>query len=194
MRSALGMTAELSCCKFTPRQFNKCRDLCLPIASFSLLCLFPCHIIGIAMFRAHRRIVSFVALLSVMLHAYALVGHNAMMLRSSTSTQAATAAQSSIFAQIDLLSIICRANGGYDADGSQSVSGSNQKPGQKHNKGSSSCPVCSGIAMAHAVIPPPLVVVHLLRGYSVIEPSAHVAITHLARAALPPARGPPSLV
>lgn len=156
------------------------------------------RISGILMSRAHRRIVSLVALLSVMLHAYALVGHNAMMMRAFTPTPATTiamtAAQSSIFAQIDYLSIICRANGGYDADGAQSASRNNQKPGQKHNQGSSSCPVCSGIAMAHAVSPPPLVVMQLLRGYSVIEPSAHVAITHLARAALPPARGPPSLV
>jgi hypothetical protein len=152
------------------------------------------HISGIVMSRARRRIVSLVALLGVMLHAYALVGHNAMMVQASLSLPATSSAQSSILAQIDSLSIICRANGGYDFDGAQSASIHQQKPGQKHNNASSSCPVCSGIAIGHAVIPPPLVVVQLLRGYSVIEPSAHVATTHLARAALPPARGPPAQV
>lgn len=146
------------------------------------------------MSRARRRIVSLIALFSVMLHAYALVGHNAMMVQASLSLPATSSAQSSILAQIDSLSIICRANSGYDFDGAQSASIDQQNPGQKHNNASSSCPVCSGIAIAHAVVPPPLVVMHRLRGYSVIEPSAHVAITHLARAALPPARGPPTQV
>ncbi|PPC87957.1 MAG: hypothetical protein CTY31_07855 [Hyphomicrobium sp.] len=152
------------------------------------------HISGILMSRARRRIVSLVALLSVILHAYALVGHNAMMVQASLSLPTTSSAQSSILAQIDSLSIICRAYPGTDVDAAQSASMHQKNPGQNHNNASSSCPVCSGIAIGHAVIPPPLVVVQLLRGYSVIEPSAHVAITHLARAALPPARGPPAQV
>jgi len=176
------------CCATIRQMLASVSANCFTFAAM-LVCA---HISGILMSRARRRIVSLVALLSVILHAYALVGHNAMMVQASLSLTTTSSAQSSILAQIDSLSIICRAY--PDVDAAQSASKHQKNPGQKHNNASSSCPVCSGIAIGHAVIPPPLVVVQLMRGYSVIEPSAHVATTHLARAALPPARGPPTQV
>lgn len=143
-----------------------------------------------------NRFVKIVALVSVLIHAYVLAGHyGGMMQRAAITPAAATSstAEAAIFAQIAAATVMCRASA--TADKSTSANGqANQEPGGTNGKVGASCPMCSGIAVAHALPPPSALLLGRIAVLIKVAPTADVSIAHLTRDSLPPPRGPPAHV
>ncbi len=153
-----------------------------------------------------NRIVKIVALLSVMMHAYAFVGHSAGMMQRSALVQAAgtsSSAETAVLAQITAATVMCRPSSMPDPSSSQAGQSTDQtatnesatnEPGSTNDKFGASCPICSGAAVAHPLPPPSTVLLDRLAVVTEVEPTADIASAHLTRDSLPPPRGPPANV
>ncbi len=120
-----------------------------------------------------------VALVGVMLHAYAFVGHRAQ-------------AYSMAFAQADAPAgsiVICRADGAVETVPLSKVfNGGSHKPAK-----SAGCPLCCAAAPAFAMIAPAAFAFMVL-GSGEAPPISEPTALPVARASKPPATGPPALV
>lgn len=148
-----------------------------------------------------NRIVKIVALLSVMMHAYAFVGHSAGMMQRSALVQAAgtsSSAETAVLAQITAATVMCRPSSMPDPSSSQAGQSTDQtatnEPESTNDKFGASCPICSGAAVAHPLPPPSTVLLDRLAVVTEVEPTADIASAHLTRDSLPPPRGPPANV
>lgn len=128
-----------------------------------------------------RRFVSLLAVLGVLLHAAALVRHNAISLASWQSASASTADTAVVIAFDGEQTPICHTGAGAASLPSGAPGGSDK----------SSCPICTGLSAAVALSPP----IHALVGAVV---SARVVFSPVAdqceellKRIRPPGRGPP---
>lgn len=124
-----------------------------------------------------RRLMSFVVLLGVLLHAQAVVRHNAIMI--DAHLQRADLIK-------DLL-LICHPNGTGTVDTAN-------LPDVPHpTDAQNNCPLCSGLGVAVGLPPPDLVPYYV--AFAAVQPAPvpSVHATELLRSFLPPARGPPLL-
>lgn len=122
-----------------------------------------------------RRLIGFMAILGVLLHAGFLVRHNASMLRSALQHQTLIAD----------LSVICH-------DGGLAVSSDLPSlPQPAGNKGD--CPICAGHLSAAAIPPSPQHVAGLLRrGADPLVQADRTIVLRMLQVR-PPSRGPPTL-
>lgn len=136
-----------------------------------------------------KRMIGCIALFGVIVHAYALVSHQMRMVSAAPAPATAlstSSADADVTRQILALSVMCRASAESTAshdsgsDGSQDVA--------------TTCPICAGIAIASPLPSPSSLMIERLASAIVFEPTAHIAVGDLLRDALPPPRGPPSLV
>jgi hypothetical protein len=127
-----------------------------------------------------HRWVKLLALFGVMLHAHALAGHQGRAMAMAFAQATAPAGHV----------VICRADGTTETVSFEALF--NGERGKQSK--AAHCPVCSGAAPPFAIEAPALaVVVHLPRAIEtplLIEQAA----LPVARAARPPATGPPTLV
>ncbi|MGE3066347.1 MAG: DUF2946 family protein [Hyphomicrobiaceae bacterium] len=125
-----------------------------------------------------RRWIGMLAVLGVLLHAGALVRHNATML-------GATAQANALLAD---LAVICHGTGTQDLAKTASL------PDAPPADPQSSCPLCSGLTPAFALASPLPTPIPTLR---VADPAVFQAPGHRVTAGVrtspPPARGPPAL-
>jgi hypothetical protein len=125
-----------------------------------------------------HRIVKLLALLGVLLHAYALVGHNGAMLRASL-LQAAQASSE--------LGVICHAfSGSQDA--------TDHSGGSQHDKATASCPLCAGAVSAHALEPPAQFIAAFIAKPIDVAPQREAGLRAPQRFARPPSTGPPAFI
>lgn len=125
-----------------------------------------------------RRAVSYLVVLGVLLHAAALVRHNAVMLD-------AHGLRASLIAD---LAAICHPSG------SNSIDPASLPDVPVPTDAQNGCPVCSGLVFALA-LPTPDLTPHFIAFDPPRPDPAIVAVRQpLPRAVLPPSRGPPSLV
>jgi hypothetical protein len=124
-----------------------------------------------------RRAVSYLVVLGVLLHAAALVRHNAVMLE----------AHSLRASLITDLMVICHPSGTNSVDAAQLPDV--PLPTDAQN----GCPVCSGLAFALALPTPDLTPHFVAFDPPRLRPVIVAAHRPLPRAVLPPTRGPPTL-
>jgi hypothetical protein len=124
-----------------------------------------------------RRAVSYLVVLGVLLHATAVVRHNAVMLDAHLL-------RASLIAD---LMVICHPSGNSSVD--PAYHPDVPVPTDAQN----GCPVCSGLAFALA-LPPPDLTPHFV-AFDPPRLRAVIVAAHrpLPRAILPPSRGPPNL-
>jgi hypothetical protein len=122
-----------------------------------------------------RRLISFVVLLGVLLHAHAVVRHNGVMLDAHLQR---------VELIKDLL-LICHPSGTGTVDTASLPDV--PRPTDAQNN----CPLCSGLGPAIVLLPPDLVPYYV--AFVPKQPSPPPALrgTELLRAFIPPARGPP---
>jgi len=122
-----------------------------------------------------RRLISFVVLLGVLLHAQAIVRHNGIMLDAHLQRASLVA---------DLI-VICHPSGTGTIDAASLPDV--PLPSDAENN----CPLCSGLGPAIA-LPPPIFIPYYV-AFEPARPSPLPVIygTELLRAFIPPARGPP---
>lgn len=124
-----------------------------------------------------RRLMSFVVLLGVLLHAQALVRHNSVMLDAHLK-------RASLIA--DLL-VICHPSGTGTIDAASLPDV--PRPTDAEND----CPLCSGLGPAVALLPPDLTPTYIAFLPAHPIPLPVVGRPELLRAFIPPATGPPLL-
>ena len=124
-----------------------------------------------------RRLISFAVLLGVLMHAHAIVRHNGVML--DAHLQRATL--------IADLVLICHPNGTGTVDPASLPDV--PLPTDAQND----CPICSGLAHAVALPPPVFVPYYVVFQPAQPFPPPTIHTPELARAFIPPARGPPSI-
>ena len=122
-----------------------------------------------------RRLISFAVLLGVLMHAHAIVRHNGVML--DAHLQRATL--------IADLVLICHPNGTGTVDPASLPDV--PLPTDAQND----CPICSGLAHALALPPPVFVPTYVVFQPAKPRPLPAIRGIELARAFIPPARGPP---
>lgn len=124
-----------------------------------------------------RRAVSYLVVLGVLLHAAALVRHNAVMLEAHSLRAALVA---------DLM-VLCHPSG------SNSVDPANLPDVPLPTDAQNGCPVCSGLAFALALPTPDLTPYFVAFDPPRLRPVIVATHRPLPRAVLPPSRGPPTL-
>jgi hypothetical protein len=122
---------------------------------------------------------SFLAMLGVLLHAAALVRHNAIMLGAHLQEQALLAD----------LQVIC-----HSGSGAGIADPGSQPDSPAPSNSQASCPICSGLVSAVALATPELALARETFGHPPYIPPAVAAIVAQSPALVPPARGPPSIV
>lgn len=122
-----------------------------------------------------RRLISFVVLLGVLLHAHAIVRHNGIMLDAHLQRASLVA---------DLI-VICHPSGTGTVDAASLPDV--PLPSDAENN----CPLCSGLGPAVALPPPAFTPYYV--AFAPARPSPPPAIhgKALPRTFIPPARGPP---
>lgn len=122
-----------------------------------------------------RRLISFVVLLGVLLHAHAIVRHNGTMLDAHLQ-------RASLIADLVL---ICHPSG----TGTVDIASLPDVP--RPTDAQNNCPVCSGLGPV-AALPPPDLEPYYIAFFSA-QPSPPPAVhgIEVLRAFIPPARGPP---
>lgn len=125
-----------------------------------------------------RRLISFAVLLGVLMHAHAIVRHNGVMLDAHLQ-------RASLIADLVL---ICHPSGTGTMDPASLPDV--PRPTDAQND----CPICSGFAHAVALPPPVFVPYYLVFQPAQPLPLPAIRRVELARAIIPPARGPPSIV
>lgn len=126
-----------------------------------------------------RRLISFVALLGVLLHAGALVRHSTTMLGALLQHQAL----------VTDLAQIC-----HSAGTTTTVADAELPIVPKPTDAQYGCPLCSGMGAAFALVAPTLAAIMLPPPAA--PPALHADATSIPespRAVHPPARGPPAL-
>ena len=139
-----------------------------------------------------RRAVGFIAIAGVLLHALALVRHQAVMMtdalpRSPLAEDALRADLTFPFGKLP----ICRGNAADsvgDLESSSESGGNGPAPSQR----GAPCAVCSGSVAAYTVAPSPFTILVLPRTGSLAPPVAPDHPLEAERCAHPLARGPPS--
>jgi hypothetical protein len=125
-----------------------------------------------------RSWVSILAVLGVLLHAGAIVRHNAAMAAASLQYQALVAG----------LSQICHGAG----TGSGTLDASELPYVPRPNDAQNGCPICSGLSPAVALAAPSAVVALVLPSASIsFHPQSDI-VQGSGHAVCPPARGPPT--
>ena len=124
-----------------------------------------------------RRLISFVVLLGLLMHAHASVRHNGVMLDAHLQ-------RASLIADLVL---IC--HGG----GTGTVDPASLPDVPRPTDAQNDCPICSGLAHALALPPPAFVPTYLVFQAKQPLPLPVIRGVELARAFIPPARGPPSI-
>jgi hypothetical protein len=124
-----------------------------------------------------RRAVSYLVVLGVLLHAAAVVRHNAVMVDAHGLRAALI---------VDLM-MICHPSG------TDSIDPANLPDVPVPTDSQNGCPVCSGLVFALG-LPPPDLTPHFI-AFDPPRPSPVIVAAHrpLPSAVLPPSRGPPSL-
>ena len=125
-----------------------------------------------------RRLISFVVLLGVLMHAHASVRHNGVMLDAHLQRASLMAG----------LAIICHPSGTATVDPASLPEV--PRPTDAQND----CPICSGMTAALSLPPPVFVPYYLVFQPAQPLPLPVIRRVELARAFIPPARGPPSIV
>ncbi len=122
-----------------------------------------------------RRLMSFVVLLGVLVHAHALVRHNGVMLDAHLQRATLIA---------DLL-VICHPSGAGTVDAA------NLPDVPRPTDVDNNCPLCSGLGSVIA-LPPPDFVPYFV-AFHLVHPSPPPVVRggELLRTFIPPARGPP---
>jgi hypothetical protein len=122
-----------------------------------------------------RRLISFVVLLGVLMHAHAVARHNGVMLDAHLQ-------RTSLIA--DLL-VICHPSGTGTVDAASLPDV--PRPTDAQNN----CPLCSGLGLAFALPPPDFVPFYV--AFHPVQPSPLPVVrsAELLRTFIPPARGPP---
>lgn len=124
-----------------------------------------------------RRWISFVVMLGVLFHAYALVRHNTTMINAHIE-------RASLVAD---LHVLCNPSGSNTID-SATLPDIPRPTDAQHE-----CPVCAGLAVA-ILNPEPVAEPHYLAfDLPALRPTAHAAPVGSPRTFIPPVRGPPSL-
>jgi len=124
--------------------------------------------------------VSVIALLGVLAHAAAIPRHNAIMLASAIEAADKQAALAAVGEKPDAIAgLMCRADTGAGKDGPSA-------PGK-----SGSCPICMGVAPAHAILSACQPVI--AAPFAVVMTRVVVRDMRIVQQKLyrPPARGPP---
>ena len=125
-----------------------------------------------------RKWISIFALFGVLLHAGAIVRHNAAM----------TGATFQYHALVTGLAEICHGSGAAGA-----VPSGDLPYVPRPSDAQSGCPICSGLATAVAAVAPALTSVPVTAPVKVVfYPTGHFVSEH-GRAVHPPARGPPAV-
>lgn len=125
-----------------------------------------------------RRLISFAVLLGVLMHAHAFARHNGVMLDAHLQ-------RASLIADLVL---ICHPSG------TGTVDPANLPDVPQPTDAQNECPICSGLV--HAVALPPPVFVPYFVAFQPEQPFPPSTVRGVepARAFIPPARGPPSIV
>lgn len=125
-----------------------------------------------------RRWIGMLAVLGVLLHAGALVRHNGVMLGAALKAD-------SLLAD---LAVICHGTGAQDLSKTAGL------PEAPPSEPQSSCPLCSGLTPAFALVSPLPTQIATIR---VASPAVYMALDARVAADVrtgpPPARGPPAL-
>lgn len=124
-----------------------------------------------------RRWISILAVLGVLLHAGAIVRHNAAMAAASLQYQALVAG----------LSQICHSTGSGTLDASEVPYV--PRPSDAQN----GCPICSGLGQVVALSAPACSVIPLTQAEPAFLPANAQCLADSGHAVCPPARGPPAL-
>jgi hypothetical protein len=124
-----------------------------------------------------RRLISFVVLLGVLMHAHASVRHNGVMLDAHLQ-------RASLIAD---LVVICHPSGSGTVD----LASLPEVP--RPTDAQNDCPVCSGLASVLALPPPLFVHTYVVFQTARPLPSPAIRRVELVRVFIPPARGPPSI-
>jgi hypothetical protein len=124
-----------------------------------------------------RRMISFVLLLGVLLHAHALVRHNGVMLGAHLQRATLIA---------DLL-VICHPSGTGTIDAASLPD--IPRPTDAQNN----CPICSNLGATLALVAPSPVPTHIAFYPAERSPLPAGRGTELLRTFIPPARGPPGI-
>jgi len=124
-----------------------------------------------------RRAVSYLVVLGVLLHAAALVRHNAVMLNAHLLRGSL----------ITDLHVLC------NPSGTSSVDPASLADVPVPTDAQNGCPVCSGLAFAVALLAPDLTPHFIAFDPPHLRPMIVAAQRPLPRAILPPSRGPPTL-
>ena len=125
-----------------------------------------------------RKWISIVALLGVLLHAGALVRHNATMLGATLQHEALLAD----------LGQIC-----HSAGTTSSVPAAELPTIPQPTDAQNGCPICSGLGMAFALAAPELAAILLPPPAAPVFHADPIDVPEFPYAVHPPARGPPAL-
>lgn len=124
-----------------------------------------------------RRLISFAILLGVLMHAHAIARHNGVML--DAHLQRATL--------IADLVLICHPSG------TGTVDPANLPDVPRPTDAQNDCPICSGLTHTVALPPPVFVPTYVVFQTTHPLPLPAIRGIELARAFIPPARGPPRI-
>ena len=126
-----------------------------------------------------RRWISILAVIGVVLHAAAIVRHNAAMAAASLQYQELVAA----------LSQICHGSG----VGSGTLDASEVPYVPRPTDAQNGCPICSGLASAFPLDAPPAATALVLSPEELVYPARSNRPQGVSYAVCPPARGPPQV-
>ena len=131
-----------------------------------------------------RRWISCVVMLGVLLHAYALVRHNTVMLTAHLSHGAL----------LSDLGVLCQPSTMADQSAGMMGTDASELPYiPRPADAQHDCPICSGLAAIAALPAPDAAPHYLVFDPPALRPTTEAAPAVLPRTLSPPVRGPPSL-
>lgn len=126
-----------------------------------------------------RRLISFVAMLGVLLHAGLIVHHSTVLLSAKLLHNEL----------VSDLAVICHSDGS-----ARDVPSSDFPSVPKPSDNQSNCPICMGMVAGVAVLPTTMAMMHPTDRTSERIAVVGAAIAHRLQSTWPPPRGPPTLI